>query len=55
MGRWSIDANFMWTNAPHTGYDHDFAKYPLDGGHRRTAAGCCTGASTSTTTAGGCA
>lgn len=22
--------NFMWTNAPHTAYDHDFAKYPLD-------------------------
>jgi galactofuranosylgalactofuranosylrhamnosyl-N-acetylglucosaminyl-diphospho-decaprenol beta-1,5/1,6-galactofuranosyltransferase len=20
----------MWTNAPHTEYDHDFAKYPLD-------------------------
>ncbi|MFN8071566.1 MAG: glycosyltransferase [Mycobacterium sp.] len=31
MGEVVDRANFMWTNAPHTEYDHDFAKYPLDG------------------------
>lgn len=30
MGEIVNRANFMWTNAPHTQYDHDFAKYPLD-------------------------
>jgi galactofuranosylgalactofuranosylrhamnosyl-N-acetylglucosaminyl-diphospho-decaprenol beta-1,5/1,6-galactofuranosyltransferase len=31
MGEVINRANFMWTNAPHTEYDHDFAKYPLAG------------------------
>jgi galactofuranosylgalactofuranosylrhamnosyl-N-acetylglucosaminyl-diphospho-decaprenol beta-1,5/1,6-galactofuranosyltransferase len=31
MGEVVDRANFMWTNAPHTEYDHDFAKYPLSG------------------------
>ena len=31
MGEVVNRADFMWTNAPHTEYDHDFAKYPLDG------------------------
>ena len=30
MGEVVNRANFMWTNAPHTEYDHDFAKYPLN-------------------------
>ena len=30
MGEVVNRANFMWTNAPFTAYDHDFAKYPLD-------------------------
>ena len=29
MGEVVNRANFMWTNAPYTEYDHDFAKYPL--------------------------
>jgi galactofuranosylgalactofuranosylrhamnosyl-N-acetylglucosaminyl-diphospho-decaprenol beta-1,5/1,6-galactofuranosyltransferase len=29
MGEVVDRANFMWTNAPFTKYDHDFAKYPL--------------------------
>ena len=29
MGEVVDRANFMWTNAPFTEYDHDFAKYPL--------------------------
>ncbi|MDY6997184.1 MAG: glycosyltransferase [Actinomycetota bacterium] len=29
MGEVVNRANFMWTNAPNTEYDHDFAKYPL--------------------------
>ncbi|TGD89317.1 glycosyltransferase family 2 protein [Mycolicibacterium sp. CH28] len=29
MGEVVDQSNFMWTNAPHTAYDHDFAKYPL--------------------------
>ncbi|WP_374158527.1 glycosyltransferase [Mycobacterium sp. G7A2] len=29
MGEVVDQANFMWTNAPNTEYDHDFAKYPL--------------------------
>ena len=31
MGEVVDQSNFMWTNAPFTEYDHDFAKYPLDG------------------------
>ena len=31
MGEVINRANFMWTNAPHTAYDHDFAKFPLSG------------------------
>ncbi len=34
MGEVVNRSNFMWTNAPFTEYDHDFAKYPLDGGGR---------------------
>jgi len=30
MGEVINRGNFMWTNAPYTEYDHDFAKYPLD-------------------------
>jgi galactofuranosylgalactofuranosylrhamnosyl-N-acetylglucosaminyl-diphospho-decaprenol beta-1,5/1,6-galactofuranosyltransferase len=30
MGEVINRGNFMWTNAPFTEYDHDFAKYPLD-------------------------
>lgn len=29
MGEVVDQSNFMWTNAPNTEYDHDFAKYPL--------------------------
>jgi galactofuranosylgalactofuranosylrhamnosyl-N-acetylglucosaminyl-diphospho-decaprenol beta-1,5/1,6-galactofuranosyltransferase len=29
MGEVVDRSNFMWTNAPSTEYDHDFAKYPL--------------------------
>jgi galactofuranosylgalactofuranosylrhamnosyl-N-acetylglucosaminyl-diphospho-decaprenol beta-1,5/1,6-galactofuranosyltransferase len=29
MGEVVDRANFMWTNAPFTDYDHDFSKYPL--------------------------
>jgi galactofuranosylgalactofuranosylrhamnosyl-N-acetylglucosaminyl-diphospho-decaprenol beta-1,5/1,6-galactofuranosyltransferase len=29
MGEVVDRGNFMWTNAPYTEYDHDFAKYPL--------------------------
>ena len=29
MGEVVDQANFMWTNAPNTEYDHDFAKHPL--------------------------
>lgn len=31
MGEVIDRSNFMWTNAPFTEYDHDFAKYPLAG------------------------
>jgi galactofuranosylgalactofuranosylrhamnosyl-N-acetylglucosaminyl-diphospho-decaprenol beta-1,5/1,6-galactofuranosyltransferase len=31
MGEVINRADFMWTNAPHTEYDHDFAQYPLAG------------------------
>jgi galactofuranosylgalactofuranosylrhamnosyl-N-acetylglucosaminyl-diphospho-decaprenol beta-1,5/1,6-galactofuranosyltransferase len=37
---------FMWTAAPNVEYDHDFSK-------TGTTRSCCTGASTSTSTAGG--
>jgi galactofuranosylgalactofuranosylrhamnosyl-N-acetylglucosaminyl-diphospho-decaprenol beta-1,5/1,6-galactofuranosyltransferase len=30
MGEMVDAENFMWTNAPNTEYDHNFAKYPLD-------------------------
>ncbi len=30
MGEVVDRENFMWTAAPHTEYDHDFAKYPLN-------------------------
>jgi galactofuranosylgalactofuranosylrhamnosyl-N-acetylglucosaminyl-diphospho-decaprenol beta-1,5/1,6-galactofuranosyltransferase len=30
MGEVVNRANFMWTAAPHTEYDHDFAEYPLN-------------------------
>jgi galactofuranosylgalactofuranosylrhamnosyl-N-acetylglucosaminyl-diphospho-decaprenol beta-1,5/1,6-galactofuranosyltransferase len=30
MGEVVDQENFMWTNAPHTEYDHDFAKRPLN-------------------------
>jgi galactofuranosylgalactofuranosylrhamnosyl-N-acetylglucosaminyl-diphospho-decaprenol beta-1,5/1,6-galactofuranosyltransferase len=30
MGEIVAHENFMWTNAPHTEYDHNFAKYPLN-------------------------
>ncbi|MDT5014814.1 MAG: galactofuranosylgalactofuranosylrhamnosyl-N-acetylglucosaminyl-diphospho-decaprenol, partial [Mycobacterium sp.] len=30
MGEMVDQANFMWTNAPNTEYDHNFAKYPLN-------------------------
>ncbi|HEX5144900.1 MAG TPA: glycosyltransferase [Mycobacterium sp.] len=30
MGEVVDRGNFMWTHAPFTEYDHDFAKYPLD-------------------------
>ena len=52
MGEVVEPANFMWTAAPHTEYDHDFAEYPLND-DERLGASCCTAASTSTTTAGG--
>jgi GT2 family glycosyltransferase len=59
MGEVVDRSNFMWTNAPHTEYDHDFAKYPSTWKTARTTRtavpSCCTGVSTSTTTAGGCA
>ena len=29
MGEVVDRSNFMWTSAPHTEYDHDFAEYPL--------------------------
>jgi len=36
MGEIVDRANFMWTNAPHTAYDHNFAKYPLDDDDERS-------------------
>jgi galactofuranosylgalactofuranosylrhamnosyl-N-acetylglucosaminyl-diphospho-decaprenol beta-1,5/1,6-galactofuranosyltransferase len=37
MGEVVDRGNFMWTNAPHTEYDHDFAKYPLNDDNERSA------------------
>jgi len=36
MGEVVDQANFMWTNAPNTEYDHNFAKYPLVGEEDRS-------------------
>ena len=36
MGEVVDQSNFMWTNAPNTEYDHDFAKYPLVGEKTRS-------------------
>jgi galactofuranosylgalactofuranosylrhamnosyl-N-acetylglucosaminyl-diphospho-decaprenol beta-1,5/1,6-galactofuranosyltransferase len=37
MGEVVNRGDFMWTNAPHTEYDHDFAKYPLSDDNKRSA------------------
>ena len=37
MGEVVGQANFMWTNAPNTEYDHDFAKHPLVDEDERSA------------------
>ena len=37
MGEVVNRSNFMWTNAPFTEYDHDFAKYPLNDDEERSA------------------
>ncbi len=36
MGEVVDQENFMWTAAPHTEYDHDFAKYPLNDEEERS-------------------
>lgn len=36
MGEVVDRANFMWTSAPYTEYDHDFAKYPLHDNSERS-------------------
>ena len=36
MGEMVDRANFMWTAAPYTEYDHDFAKYPLSDNNPRS-------------------
>ncbi len=36
MGEVVDRSNFMWTNAPFTKYDHDFAKYPLNDDEERS-------------------
>lgn len=36
MGEVVNRGNFMWTNAPHAEYDHDFAKYPLSAEKERS-------------------
>ena len=36
MGEMVDRENFMWTAAPHTEYDHDFAKYPLNDEEERS-------------------
>jgi GT2 family glycosyltransferase len=37
MGEVVDRSNFMWTNAPFTEYDHDFAKYPLNDDSEKSA------------------
>ena len=37
MGEVVDRSNFMWTNAPYTQYDHNFAKYPLADDAERSA------------------
>ena len=37
MGEVVDRSNFMWTNAPHTEYDHNFAKYPLNDDNEKSA------------------
>jgi galactofuranosylgalactofuranosylrhamnosyl-N-acetylglucosaminyl-diphospho-decaprenol beta-1,5/1,6-galactofuranosyltransferase len=36
MGEVVDRANFMWTSAPYTEYDHDFAKHPLHANNERS-------------------
>ena len=36
MGEIVDRSNFMWTAAPHTEYDHDFAEYPLSDNNPRS-------------------
>jgi galactofuranosylgalactofuranosylrhamnosyl-N-acetylglucosaminyl-diphospho-decaprenol beta-1,5/1,6-galactofuranosyltransferase len=36
MGEVVAQENFMWTNASHAEYDHDFAKYPLNDEEERS-------------------
>jgi galactofuranosylgalactofuranosylrhamnosyl-N-acetylglucosaminyl-diphospho-decaprenol beta-1,5/1,6-galactofuranosyltransferase len=36
MGEVVNPSNFMWTAAPHTEYDHDFAEYPLNDDNERS-------------------
>ena len=36
MGEIVDRSNFMWTNAPYTQYDHNFAKYPLSDDDERS-------------------
>jgi galactofuranosylgalactofuranosylrhamnosyl-N-acetylglucosaminyl-diphospho-decaprenol beta-1,5/1,6-galactofuranosyltransferase len=36
MGEVVDQENFMWTAAPNTRYDHDFARYPLNGDDERS-------------------
>jgi galactofuranosylgalactofuranosylrhamnosyl-N-acetylglucosaminyl-diphospho-decaprenol beta-1,5/1,6-galactofuranosyltransferase len=36
MGEVVDRTNFMWTSAPHTEYDHDFAKHPLSDNNYRS-------------------
>jgi galactofuranosylgalactofuranosylrhamnosyl-N-acetylglucosaminyl-diphospho-decaprenol beta-1,5/1,6-galactofuranosyltransferase len=36
MGEVVDRANFMWTSAPYTEYDHDFARYPLNANNDRS-------------------
>jgi galactofuranosylgalactofuranosylrhamnosyl-N-acetylglucosaminyl-diphospho-decaprenol beta-1,5/1,6-galactofuranosyltransferase len=37
MGEVVNQSNFMWTAAPHTEYDHDFAEFPLNDKSERSA------------------
>lgn len=54
MGEVVDRANFMWTAAPNAEYDHD-SRSSSSATPRNRAPSCCTAASTSTSTAGGCA